>query len=182
MLKKPTKIPCSKTPYFQGFRNREITVQITSENQTIPNMKKYALYQRVSTVDQSTSSQRDVLIRFAEEKIKLLLVRQGHMLELMSINELSNRRKRIEELQIKARFSIAESYDRAVKKQQNFELEKAKAKALLIQEAAEAEEIYQRNLKKQQETQQEQEKIKKGKEKSKAEENQNKEKQDKGNK
>ena len=31
-------------------------------------MKKYALYQRVSTIDQSTSSQRDVLIRFANEK------------------------------------------------------------------------------------------------------------------
>lgn len=31
-------------------------------------MKKYALYQRVSTADQSTSSQRDVLIRFANEK------------------------------------------------------------------------------------------------------------------
>lgn len=30
-------------------------------------MKKYALYQRVSTADQSTSSQRDVLIRFANE-------------------------------------------------------------------------------------------------------------------
>lgn len=62
-------------------------------------------------------------IRFADEKIKLLLARQGHMLELMSISELENRRKRIEELQIKARFSVAESYDRAVKKQQNDELE-----------------------------------------------------------
>ena len=31
-------------------------------------MKKYALYQRVSTVDQSTSSQRDVLLSFANEK------------------------------------------------------------------------------------------------------------------
>ncbi len=63
-------------------------------------------------------------IRFADEKIKLLLARQGHMLELMSINELERRRKRIEELQIKARFSLAESYDRAVKKQQNIKLKK----------------------------------------------------------
>jgi len=65
-------------------------------------------------------------MRFADEKIKLLLARQGHMLELMSINELEKRRKRIEELQIKARFSLAESYDRAVKKQQNIELEQEK--------------------------------------------------------
>lgn len=69
-------------------------------------------------------------IRFADEKIELLLARQGHMLELMSINELENRRKRIEELQIKARFSLAESYDRAVKKQQNIELEKEQQEML----------------------------------------------------
>jgi predicted negative regulator of RcsB-dependent stress response len=37
-------------------------------------------------------------IRFADEKIQLLLARQGNMLELLSINELQNRRKRIEEL------------------------------------------------------------------------------------
>lgn len=69
-------------------------------------------------------------IRFADEKIKLLLARQGHLLELMSISELENRRKRIEELQIKARFSVAESYDRAVKKQQNEELEEEKKEQL----------------------------------------------------
>ena len=69
-------------------------------------------------------------IKFAGEKVDLLLIRQGHMLELMSINELKARRKRIEELQIKARFSVAESYDRAVKAQQNKELERAKEKVL----------------------------------------------------
>ncbi len=31
-------------------------------------MKKYALYQRVSTIDQSTSSQQDTIIRFAEQQ------------------------------------------------------------------------------------------------------------------
>lgn len=69
-------------------------------------------------------------IKFAGEKVDLLLIRQGRMLELMSINELKARRKRIEELQIKARFSVAESYDRAVKAQQNKELERAKEKVL----------------------------------------------------
>ena len=113
-------------------------------------------------------------IRFADEKIKLLLARQGHQLELMSINELSNRRKRIEELQIKARFSIAESYDRAVKKDQNIELEKAKAKALLFKEEVEAQDIYEKAIKKQK---LEQDKIKNNSEKSKT-----KEIQDKGNK
>lgn len=109
-------------------------------------------------------------IRFADEKIKILLARQGHMLELMSIEELERRRKRIEALQIKARFSIAESYDRAVKKQQNIELEKAKAKALLLQEEAEAKDIYEKALKKQKELQKKQEKALENKEKSQAEE------------
>ena len=31
-------------------------------------MKRYAIYQRVSTVDQQTKSQQDVLVRYAEEK------------------------------------------------------------------------------------------------------------------
>lgn len=78
-------------------------------------------------------------INFADEKIKLLLARQGHMLELMSTNELENRRKRIEELQIKARFSLAESYDRAVKKQQNIELEREKQERLKNQPEAKPE-------------------------------------------
>jgi len=51
-----------------AIQKPNFTVQITSEYQTLHNMKKYALYQRVSTADQSTSSQRDVLIRFANEK------------------------------------------------------------------------------------------------------------------
>ena len=69
-------------------------------------------------------------IKFAGEKIELLLTRQGHMLELMSVQELKNRRKRIEALQIKARFSVAESYDRAVKAQQNEDLKRVKEKTL----------------------------------------------------
>lgn len=69
-------------------------------------------------------------IRFAKEKIELLIARQGHLLEQLSISELEIRRKRIEELQIKARFSVAESYDRAVKKQHNEELEKEKQQIL----------------------------------------------------
>ena len=39
------------------------------------------------------------------------------MIETMAINELDRRRKRLEEYQIKARFALAESYDRATKAQ-----------------------------------------------------------------
>ena len=45
------------------------------------------------------------------------MARQGHMLELMAVNELSRRRDRLAEFQIKARFAMADSYDRATRAQ-----------------------------------------------------------------
>jgi hypothetical protein len=46
-------------------------------------------------------------------KVKTLMARQGHMLEQMAVNELIMRRQTLEESQVKARFAMAESYDRA---------------------------------------------------------------------
>jgi tetratricopeptide (TPR) repeat protein len=56
-------------------------------------------------------------ITAAREKVRDLMARQGHMLEIMAVNELTKRRDRLEELQIKARFAMADSYDRAMKDQ-----------------------------------------------------------------
>lgn len=56
--------------------------------------------------------------RDAKETVATLMARQGRMIELMAINELELRRRRIDEYQIQARFAMAESYDRAVKAQQ----------------------------------------------------------------
>ncbi len=56
-------------------------------------------------------------IRAAMEKVNMLMARQGHMLELMAINELEQRSRRLEEFQVKARFAMADSYDRAVQAQ-----------------------------------------------------------------
>jgi hypothetical protein len=56
-------------------------------------------------------------IREAREKVQVLMARQGHMLETMAVNELSKRRERLAEFQIKARFAMAESYDRAARVQ-----------------------------------------------------------------
>lgn len=56
--------------------------------------------------------------RDAKEKVKTLMARQGHMLEVMAINELERRRTRLEQYQVQARFAMAESYDRAIKAQQ----------------------------------------------------------------
>ena len=56
-------------------------------------------------------------IKADREKVQLLMVQQGQVLEIMAVNELSKRRDRLEEFQVKARFALADSYDRASKAQ-----------------------------------------------------------------
>jgi tetratricopeptide (TPR) repeat protein len=65
-----------------------------------------------------------IKIRDAVGKVKVLMARQGHMIEVMAINELEKRRQRLEEYQVKARFAMAESYDRATKAKQEQQKEK----------------------------------------------------------
>ncbi len=65
----------------------------------------------------------------AQNKLKRIMARQGRVLEQLAINELDKRRKRLEEYQIKARFALAESYDRASKQQEQKLLEQAAAEA-----------------------------------------------------
>jgi len=60
----------------------------------------------------------------AQRKLKGVMAKQGRLLETMAINELDVRRKRLEEYQIKARFALAESYDRATKADMDEEIEK----------------------------------------------------------
>ena len=57
------------------------------------------------------------LIQKAWEKVGELMARQGHMLETMAVNELTRRLERLAEFQIKARFAMADSYDRATRAQ-----------------------------------------------------------------
>ena len=58
-----------------------------------------------------------ILIREARETVAELMARQGHLLETMAVTELTRRRERLSEFQIKARFAMADSYDRAVREQ-----------------------------------------------------------------
>jgi len=51
----------------------------------------------------------------ARAKVEVLMARQGHMLEVMAVNELTGRRERLEGYQVKARFALADSYDRAAR-------------------------------------------------------------------
>lgn len=65
-----------------------------------------------------------IKIRHALGKVKVLMARQGHMIDVMAINELEQRRRRLEKYQVKARFAMAESYDRATKGKQEQQKEK----------------------------------------------------------
>jgi tetratricopeptide (TPR) repeat protein len=51
------------------------------------------------------------------EKVDLLMARQGHLLEGVAIRELVARRGRLENYRDKARFALADSYDRATQAQ-----------------------------------------------------------------
>ncbi len=54
-------------------------------------------------------------IHTAQGTVRTLSARQGQMLESMAVKELTRRRDRLEELRLKARFALADSYDRAGK-------------------------------------------------------------------
>jgi hypothetical protein len=56
-------------------------------------------------------------VRDGKERVATLMARQGHQLDVMATNELEQRRQRLEEYQVQARFALSESYDRASKKQ-----------------------------------------------------------------
>ncbi|ABQ27248.1 tetratricopeptide repeat protein [Geotalea uraniireducens] len=94
-------------------------------NQVVDRLKKqYNAFVRTrQAATQSYEGYDDVirrqrnLIASAQEKVKVLMVRQGNMLETMAANELTKRRERLEQFQITARFAIADSYDRATKTQ-----------------------------------------------------------------
>ncbi len=59
-----------------------------------------------------------IRIRDARDKVDTLMARQGNLINVMAIDELEQRRKRLEDYQVQARFALAENYDRASKNQE----------------------------------------------------------------
>ena len=49
----------------------------------------------------------------ALQRVNMLMARQGHMIEVVSINRLKTRRERLVAQQAEARYAVADSYDRA---------------------------------------------------------------------
>lgn len=78
----------------------------------------------------SQSRQR---LREARDTVDALKTRQGRFMETMALAELDRRRGRLEEYQVKARFAMAESYDRAVKAQMQGKESQSQAKADQLQ-------------------------------------------------
>ena len=77
---------------------------------------RQAATQSYEGYDEAIRRQR-TRIQAAREKVRVLSERQGQMLESMAVNELTKRRDRLAEFQLKARFAMADSYDRATKDQ-----------------------------------------------------------------
>jgi hypothetical protein len=111
------------TEYDQRFT--EAHKNLRGLNQVVELLKgQYASFVRTrQAATQSYEGYDDVirrqrlLIQAAEEKVRELMARQGQMLEAMAVNELTSRRARLEEFQVKARFALADSYDRATRAQ-----------------------------------------------------------------
>ncbi|WP_321391306.1 tetratricopeptide repeat protein [uncultured Desulfuromusa sp.] len=70
--------------------------------------------------DETILSQK-IRVRESLERVNQLMARQGHLLETMAISELVLRRDRLEKFQVKARFAMADSYDRATRDQEQKE-------------------------------------------------------------
>src|SRR5262245_51299346 len=53
----------------------------------------------------------------AQQRVEMLMARQGHMIETVAINQLDARRERLVAQQTEARYGVADSYDRAARAQ-----------------------------------------------------------------
>jgi len=96
-------------------------------NSGIDRMKtEYASFIRTRQAATQSYEGYDDVIRILSEKtltaakkVEELKTRQGKILETMAINELTRRRKLLEQYEVDARFAMADSYDRARKAQDN---------------------------------------------------------------
>jgi hypothetical protein len=61
----------------------------------------------------------------AAQAVDQLMAKQGHLIETVAIDELKNRRARLEIYQTQARYAVADSYDRAAKTQADSTSERA---------------------------------------------------------
>ena len=104
------------TDAHRNLRELDPVLDLLKRQYTAFVRTRQAATQSYEGYDETIRQQRRQ-IQAAREKTEILMARQGEMLETMAVNELSKRRDRLEEFSIKARFAMADSYDRASKTQ-----------------------------------------------------------------
>jgi hypothetical protein len=105
------------TDAWQHLRALDADVALLQKNHASFVRARQAATQSYAGYDGRLRANRERL-RAAQEKVATLMTKQGHQLERMAVQELQQRRHRLEEFQVQARFAMAESYDRAIKARQ----------------------------------------------------------------
>ncbi len=117
------------TEYDQRFTDAHKNFRELNHEVDLLNRQYTAFVRTRQAATQSYEGYDDVIRRLrsritaARGKVEELMGRQGHMLEVMAVHELTRRRDRLEEFQVKARFALADSYDRASKAQRKKRVE-----------------------------------------------------------
>jgi hypothetical protein len=104
------------TEAHKNLRALDPVLELLNKQYTAFVRTRQAATQSYEGYDEPIRQQR-LQIQAALEETKVLMARQGSMLEIMAVNELSKRRDRLDEFSVKARFALADSYDRASKTQ-----------------------------------------------------------------
>ncbi len=104
------------TEAWKHLRDLNREVELLKRQYTAFVRTRQAATQSYEGYDDVIRRQRS-LIGKAREKVGELMARQGEMLENMAVNELTARGERLAEFRSKARFAIADSYDRATRAQ-----------------------------------------------------------------
>jgi len=110
-----------RTEYHERFTAAHAHLRELNDDIAVMN-ERYATLVRVRQAATQSYVGYDVPIErlrkrvdTALAKVKLLMARQGHLLEVVAIQELQVRRERLVDYQAKARFAVADSYDRATR-------------------------------------------------------------------
>ena len=77
---------------------------------------RQAATQSYQGYDDTIRRQRQMIGR-AKDNVEQMMAKQGHLIEVMAINELERRRNRLDAFIVKTRFALADSYDRAARAQ-----------------------------------------------------------------
>ncbi len=104
------------TEAFKHLRDLNREVDLLKRQYAAFVRARQAATQGYEGYDDAVRRQRS-RIEKAREKVGDLMTRQGRMLETMAINELGARGERLAEFKTRARFAIADSYDRASRAQ-----------------------------------------------------------------